>query len=187
MPEYDERTGHDRQQVLALGPATDGLALPVLRFSQGQEPQVTFFNCGLVERPDGLWLLARRSRNEPRVKIGFNDVVAFILDPLTYEPQHGVALKMQTAFPGQEHFEDPRAVFHDGKTFIFCCNFIVTHGGARWTGAHQTVNVVEEVNNKEWKTARRFDPVYGNNGPGIGGTRAWKRTGRPSCAPIRCT
>src|SRR5271157_858711 len=91
-------------------------------FGKAQPQNVCFFNCGLVERPDGLWLIVRRSRNERNIRIGYNDLMAFLLDGKT--PSFGLAIRTQHFFD-REHFEDPRAIYHRGTTYISACNFIV--------------------------------------------------------------
>lgn len=143
-------------------------------FRKAQTPGVSYFNCGLVRRPDGLWLVTRRSRNEKNVRIGFNDVVPFYLDPSTMLPEYGRKLTCPTNFD-REHFEDPRAIFHKGKTYVSACNFVVTHNGSSWTGAHQVMLEVAEMSRDEWRVSRRIDPIYGNNGPRIGADKGMEK------------
>ena len=136
-------------------------------FGKAQPPNVFFFNCGLVERPDGLWLITRRSRNEHNVKIGYNDLMAFRLDD-SYNPTFGLTMRFQHFFD-REHFEDPRAIYHRGITYVSACNFVVTNNGKSWTGAHQVLNVIRSLDSKNpWQVDRRIDPVYGFNGAAIG-------------------
>lgn len=129
-------------------------------FGKAKKEGVDFFNCGLVERPDGTWLVARRSQAHPKIKIGMNDIVCFLLEDKV--PVRYVKADIQSTFPGQEHFEDPRAIYHNGVTYISCCNFIIKGNG--WTGAHQVVAAMDN----EWKTIKRFDPVFGGNGSDLG-------------------
>jgi predicted GH43/DUF377 family glycosyl hydrolase len=136
-------------------------------FGKAQLSNVCFFNCGLVERPDGLWLITRRSRNEKNIKIGYNDLMAFRLDENKI-PSYGLSMKFNRFFD-KEHFEDPRAIYHKGITYISSCNFVVTNNGRGWTGAHQVLNVIHRVDPKNiWVAERRIDPVYGFNGASIG-------------------
>ena len=136
-------------------------------FGKMQSPTVCYFNCGLVERPDGLWLVTRRSRNEKGVKIGFNDIMCFLLDA-NLTPIHAVQTKFHHFFD-REHFEDPRAIYHRGITYISACNFVVLNGGRGWTGAHQVLNVIGRMESRNtWISNERIDPVYGNNGNTIG-------------------
>ena len=133
-------------------------------FGIAEKKGVDYFNCGLVRRPDGLWLITRRSRNQRGVPFGMNDIVAFQLDEQTRKPLRGAPIRMQKRWEG-EQWEDARAVYHNGRTFISCCDFIWQRGS--WTGAHQ---IVEEVSN-EWQSVRRFDPVYGHNEDNLGRNR----------------
>lgn len=136
-------------------------------FGKLQSASVCYFNPGLVERPDGLWLIARRSRNERGVRIGYNDIIAFMLDA-NMTPTHAVQTKFFKFFD-REHFEDPRAIYHNGNTYISACNFVVLNNGKGWTGAHQVLNVIPGLNSRNtWASNQRLDPVYGFNGPAIG-------------------
>ncbi len=132
----------------------------VFSFGKAEAPdKLAYFNPGLVQRPDGLWLVARRSENRPDMSIGMNSLMAFKLDShLT--PQFGVPIKIPARFPG-EHFEDARAVYRDGTTWISCSNFVVIPHRPKemWTGSQITVCPV----NSNWQTLDRFDPVYRNN------------------------
>lgn len=125
-------------------------------FGKAQVPGTDYFNCGIVERPDGRWLIVRRAKFKDALDLGMNDIMAFKLDGLT--PLFGVKVQMGQQFE-IEHFEDPRAYYHDGRTFISCCNFIRNNKGC--TYPHQ---IICEVTN-DWKLIKRHDPVYGHNGP----------------------
>ena len=128
-------------------------------FGKAEFPRSAYFNCGLVSRPDGNWLAVRRAVFDRAVRVGKNDIVAFKLDDKI--PLHGIRVKLTKTFEG-EHYEDPRAIYHKGITYVSCTDFVWSSKG--WSGAHQ---IIEAVNNN-WESIKRFDPVYGRNGAGIG-------------------
>ncbi len=138
-----------------------GFRVGFFNFGQAEKPGVDYFNCALAQRDDGLWLVVRRSRNRARLHFGFNDLVAFLLDPVTLRPIRGVPVQMQKRWP-DEQWEDPRVMMVNGRTFISCCDFIWNR--TAWTGAHQ---IIEEVD-ANWSSIRRFDPTYGFNGDNLG-------------------
>jgi predicted GH43/DUF377 family glycosyl hydrolase len=129
-------------------------------FGKWERDGINYFNPGLVRRPDGLWLIARRSVVSPKIRVGVNDLVAFKLSGKT--PVLGQEIKMRAVFPKMEHFEDPRGIYYNGVTYISCCNFIIRN--TNWTGAHQVVGSVGD----DWRCINRYDPVYGSNGREIG-------------------
>lgn len=129
-------------------------------FGKAATPNTAFFNCGLIKRHDGLWMISRRSRNMTGIRFGLNDLMAFQLNSLL-QPVKGIPIQIQRRFP-DEQWEDARAFYHKGRLYISFCNFVWTSSG--WTGAHQAVVEVDSG----WGQVRRFDPVYGNNGPAIG-------------------
>jgi len=118
-------------------------------FGKATQPHIQYFNCGIVERPDGLWLVTRRART------GFNDVVAFELRDKT--PLRGYTVKFLKSFADQ-HYEDPRAIHHDGQTYISTTTFMIL-GEKRWTRAHQTLSFV----NEKWTAQRQISVQYGSN------------------------
>ena len=135
-------------------------AIGLFSFGKAESPdKLAYFNPGLVHRPDGLWLIARRSENKPGITIGMNSLMAFKLDGFL-TPQYGVPVKMIPRFPG-EHFEDARAVQFGDTTWISCSNFIVIPRKPKelWTGSQIAVCPV----NSQWQAIDRIDPVYGNN------------------------
>lgn len=137
----------------------------MFNFGKAKLPGVAYFNPGLVERPDGLWLIVRRSKEWPRMSFGFNDLMAFKLEG-DHQPVKGVKIQIPQMLNG-EHFEDPRAVYYAGTTWISCCNFVVypiSNMKQTWTGAHQLLCDV----NEHWNTTKRNDPVYGKNGASPG-------------------
>lgn len=129
-------------------------------FGKAKVDGVDYFNCGLVERPDATWLVTRRSKNVKWSKIGFNDIMCFKLQDTM--PTWGIKSALNPMHPDVEHFEDPRALYHDGKTYLTCCNFVMKM--RQWTGAHQIVCEVDE----NWSLIKRYDPVYGYNGRELG-------------------
>jgi predicted GH43/DUF377 family glycosyl hydrolase len=158
--------------LAALKPVADGVPsilqqtdwpCGIFNFGKGEHPQTDYFNCGLVQRPDGLWLLTRRSIWKDRLIFGMNDIVAFRLggpDGLT--PTIGWRVKFMNTNTN-EQYEDPRVVYHDSKTYLACCNF-VWYRTKKWTGAHQILVIC----NDNWDVRVRFDPIYGSNGRGLG-------------------
>ena len=123
-------------------------------FGRAKQDNVCFFNCGIVERPDGLWLVTRRARNW-NDNLGFNDVVAFRMKDKT--PIKGYALKFLKSFADQ-HYEDPRAIWHNGYTYVSTTTFLI-YGAKRWSRAHQTLSVL----NDQWQAIRQVSVHYGNN------------------------
>jgi len=135
----------------------------MFNFGKAVQMGVTYFNPGLVERPDGWWLVVRRSKEWPRMSFGFNDLMAFKLED-RHNPTMGVKIQVPQMLNG-EHFEDPRAIYFKGQTWLSCCNFVVYPISAKkqtWTGAHQ---ILCEVN-EHWNTPKRHDPIFGKNGGG---------------------
>jgi len=138
------------------------------KFDFGKQDGYAFFNCGIVERPDGLWLIARRSKNDRRFRVGFNDMIAAKLDESNYRIIGSLPIVTKHHFE-KEHFEDPRAIYHDGTTYISACNFLIVNNGMGWTGAHQTMNAIRSINsNRFWQVDHRYDPIFGYNGERIG-------------------
>ncbi len=138
---------------------TQGWDAGFFHFGKAEQKGVDYFNCGLVHRPDGLWLIVRRSKWKNGLRFGMNDLVAFLLNGRN--PVRGVPIRTEKRWP-DEQWEDPRAVFANGKTFVTCCNFIWANHG--WTGAHQMISEV----NSDWSSVKRYDPIYGHNGDNIG-------------------
>ena len=141
----------------------------IFDFGKAARPNVEYFNCSLVTRSDGDWLITRRSVWMAGVALGQNDIVAFLLDD-NLVPQHGIKVFIP-AWHRKEHFEDPRAVMHNGQIWISACSFV--WWGTGWTGAHQVMSSVDD----RWAATARVDPVYGKNGPtiytGSGNEKNW--------------
>jgi predicted GH43/DUF377 family glycosyl hydrolase len=137
-------------------------------FGRQQTTNFAYFNPGLVERPDGLWLVARRSKNDRRMRVGFNDMVAVRLSEGDYRPLFMLPIVTKHVFD-KEHFEDPRAIYHNGATYLSACNFVIVNNGMGWSGAHQTMNIVRTMTStNRWTVDERIDPLFGYNGPRIG-------------------
>ncbi len=134
-------------------------------FRKAKVPGVDFFNPAIVRRHDGLWLVTRRSEFLDSFEFGYNELMAFSLDD-DHLPLFGVPIYCDKFSP-REHFEDPRAVWHNDQYWLSACNFVIypeaDGGGKTWTGAHQ---VLLEMGKENWQTHRRHDPVYGFNGSG---------------------
>ena len=120
---------------------------------------VDYFNCAICKIGDVKWLVTRRSINQPKAIFGMNDLVAFELRGMT--PLRGVRVGTEKRF-NAEQWEDPRVLVHNNRVWVSCCDFVWQKG--KWTGAHQ---IVTEVNEK-WQGIKRYDPVYGGNGPNLG-------------------
>jgi predicted GH43/DUF377 family glycosyl hydrolase len=161
--------------------ANKGWLAGIFDFAKAKQPGVDWFNCGVIERADGTWLITRRSQWKQREDFGYNDIMAFKLEDV--RPIVGVKVHMGTQFP-HEHFEDPRAVMVNGRTFISACNFIRYRVGQRetMTWPHQMISEV----NMEWQLVQRWDPAYGFNGRDSGSNTHheknwlwWWRNGHP--------
>lgn len=131
----------------------------IFNFGKGEREGVSFFNPGLVRRPDGLWLIARRSVDYPSMPYGKNDICAFHLDETTMIPKVGYPLKVPNS--GElEQFEDPRAFRWGEQTWIGMVNFSWFDDGS-WTGAHQCLASYRD--DEEWTPIVRRDPPVETN------------------------
>lgn len=133
----------------------------MIDFGKANRQGVAYFNPGIVERPDGLWLVVRRCKDWPRFEYGLNDLMAFRLEGPEHLPVTGVKVQIPPMLNG-EHFEDPRVIYRDGFTWLSCCNFVVYADKPiqKWTGAHQLFCQVNDA----WNCLKRYDPIYGGNG-----------------------
>lgn len=138
-----------------------GFSAGIFDWGRANQPNVAYFNSSLVKRPDGLWIIARRSRNDPKLRVGMNDLVRIRLDGIT--PKEIFPIRMPWQFV-DEHFEDPRATHHNGITWIFACNFVWGRNATRWTGAHQVLAGFDD----NWNCVGRYDIPYGGNGESPG-------------------
>ncbi len=119
-----------------------------------------FFNPGIIERNDGLWLITRASGHHPQgFMYGQNSIIAFKLDDTGKQPCYGKVLSWPVDNP-QQHFEDPRGVYHPalGQTLIGCCTF-TWDGPGNWSGPHQAFGAFDE----EWNCKKMDYPVIGGN------------------------
>lgn len=128
-------------------------------FGKAKDRRTDFFNPAICRVDEKLWLVARRSINDPTQLFGMNDIVAFELRGML--PIHGVKVNMGTRFE-KEQFEDPRVLQHCGKLWVSCCDF--WWGRKKWTGAHQMITEVD----RKWQYMKRSDTIYGKNGATMG-------------------
>ncbi len=138
----DDSTAPIKAQAEAQGWNAD-----YYHFGKLEDQGNDYFNPGLVERPDGLWLLARVSEPHPEgFKFGQNNVFAFMLDKTGKIPKMGKRLNWPVDEPRQ-HFEDPRGFYHPGinQTIIGVCTFLWYPMGT-WTGPIQALGMFDE----EW-------------------------------------
>src|SRR5882762_4224476 len=122
-----------------------------------------FFNPGLVERDDGIWLLVRASGLHPEgFMYGQNRLVAFMLDETGKIPKMGKILNWPVENP-QQHFEDPRGFYHHDlhQTIIGACTFL-WNGPGDWTGALQVFGAFDD----DWNCKKMDYPKIGAN-PGL--------------------
>lgn len=142
-------------------------------FGKSEVPGIEHFNPGLVRRPDGLWLLVRRSEIREGYWYGHNSIWACKLredkvpigGPKLWFPESGA----------EEQFEDPRAVYWHEQTWIGCCNFTWFLNGS-WTGAHQMIAIFKDqspdgITEASWTAIARRDPAIGTNSAKKGNTR----------------
>lgn len=120
-------------------------------FGKAESPEVCYFNPGLCRRPDGLWMLVRRSDNVQGSPFGMNSVWAIKLDETGRIPIKGQKLNWNGAQDAQQ-FEDARAFYVEpfDQVGISVCTFqwfgnIV--GGTSWTGAIQALGFFD----KDWE------------------------------------
>lgn len=149
--------------TIALQAQASGFKAGIFSFGKAEQPNVHYFNSACVKRPDGEWLIVRKAIISDGNPFGMNDLWAFKLDQHR-QPAIGYRVNTEKRFL-DEHKEDCRAVYHNGLTWIVCCNFCYRYHNrnAGWTGAHQMIVAVDQG----WNTVKRFDPVYGGNGPDL--------------------
>lgn len=143
---------------------SQGWQADIIHFGKAEQPGIDFFNPGLVRRPDGLWLLVRTSAARDGMPFGHNQIWACKFDGK--QPLGGPILKFPNS-RADEQFEDPRAVYWNGQTWISCVNFEWFANGS-WTGAHQMLGVFKDkspqgVTEESWSPLARRDPIVGTN------------------------
>lgn len=148
----------DGTATLADQCAGNGWNFGFYDFGKGESPDATYFNPGLVQRDDGLWLIARRSENSGTI-FGMNQVWAFMLDETGKIPKMGKLLNWPESL-GDQQYEDARAFYHPRlkQTGIGATSFIWYNDGS-WTGAHQVFGFFDQ----NWECKIKHDPVFGGN------------------------
>lgn len=119
-----------------------------------------FFNPGLIQREDGIYLLVRASGPHPSgFMYGQNSIIAFKCDDEGKRPINGKVLHWPVENQ-QQHFEDPRGFYHEGlgQTMIGCCTFL-WNGPGDWTGALQVFGAFDW----EWNCKKMDYPKIGGN------------------------
>ncbi len=159
--QIDRDIEHDDSTPSVLDQAkTAGWKCEYYTFGKAEEPGIDYFNPGIIERPDGLWLLTRASGLHPQgFMYGQNAIIAFKLSDNGKQPCYGKVLKWPVDNP-QQHFEDPRGFYHPaiGQTLIGCCTFLWDGPGA-WSGPHQAFGAFDD----EWNCKKMDYPVIGGN------------------------
>jgi predicted GH43/DUF377 family glycosyl hydrolase len=131
-----------------------GFKAGLFDFGRARLPNTDYFNCGIIERHDGWWLVTRRARFTIKDKMGMNDIMAFKLNHL--KPAYGVRVNLGTRYE-MEHYEDPRVFYLNGKLHVSCCTFVRNRRGCHYP--HQIICEVDD----QWNLVRRYDPVVGHN------------------------
>jgi predicted GH43/DUF377 family glycosyl hydrolase len=129
-------------------------------FGKADDQGTDFFNPGIIERPDGPWLITRASGLHAQgFQYGQNSIIAFELDPTGKQPKRGKILKWPVD-NAQQHFEDPRGFYHPGlnQTLIGCCTFL-WNGPGDWTGPHQCLGAFDD----DWECKKMDYPLVGGN------------------------
>lgn len=140
--------------------AANGWEAGYYHFGKLEDDGNDYFNPGIVERQDGLWLIVRRSEPHPQgFEFGQNYIFAFKLDDTGKIPQMGIRLRWPIDDPDQ-HFEDPRGFFHPrlNQTLIGACSFI-WQSGVGWTGSHQALGAFDQ----DWLCRKMDYPMVGGN------------------------
>lgn len=135
-------------------------------FGKAENKGFEFFNPGIVRRPDGRWLIVRSSELVQGMPYGKNRIWACKLldDNVSIG---GPTLRFKDS-ANDEQFEDPRAVYWNGQTWIACVNFTWFPNGS-WTGAHIMLGVFKDqsdgvnITEESWAPIARRDPPVGTN------------------------
>jgi predicted GH43/DUF377 family glycosyl hydrolase len=150
----------DGTPPLSVQAEKEGWEFGFYDFGKAEEPGVDWFNPGLVQRPDGLWLLVRRSVRENL--FGRNEVCAILLNDSGRIPKGGKKLEWLEAEADEQH-EDARAVYVEGlnQVLVSACNFVWYGDGEGWTGATQVVGFFDS----EWECKIKHRPPIEGNPP----------------------
>lgn len=130
------------------------------KFGKLELPNVRYFNCSVITKRDGDWLIARRSKHfstKQTFPPGLNDLIAFHLND-EHVPTHAQPIVLHRRYK-DEQAEDPRAMWMMGKLYVSATTFQVLPGN-KWTGCHQIVAPIGD----QWLSQRLHDPEYGKNG-----------------------
>ena len=127
-------------------------------FGKAKTPDVRYFNCSVIRKRDGLWLIARRSHTLPKVAVGMNDLMAFKMTD-SLQMHFGSKIRFPKTLTEQHH-EDPRVSVINGRVWISANTFQINAKRTGWTGAHQCVGRATD----DWGIDYVADPVYGKNG-----------------------
>lgn len=130
----------------------------IFDFGTANVAGIEHFNPGLIRRPDGLWLIVRRSEIVDGMPYGRNGLWACKLTE-DLQPHGGPLLKFPNSGP-EEQCEDPRAFRWNDQTWIGCVNFTWFPDGT-WTGAHQCLFSYRD--DSEWTPIVRRDPPVETN------------------------
>lgn len=167
IPEENEPVvpmGIDDTPTIVDQARAKGWEAATFSFGKAEDANTAFFNPGLVERDDGLWLMVRRSVFEHALDFGKNNIWACKLNP-DMTPHGGKFL----TFPNSDHreqFEDARCIKFGNRVFVAACNFI-WWGDGSWTGAHQVIaDFAIDYNDPEqdWAGLNRYDLEIEGNG-----------------------
>jgi predicted GH43/DUF377 family glycosyl hydrolase len=157
--------GQDHTPSIIDQAKAHGWQAGIFNFGKAESPEVAYFNPGLIERPDGLWLIVRRSEFDPNNSFGRNALYAIKLkDDQSLQTEWGKRL----IFIGEnesEHFEDPRVVYHNEQMLVAACSFI-WYGNGEWTGGHQVLGVFKSVpgsREEDWTCLKVYRPEVGHN------------------------
>ncbi len=159
--QIDRDIEHDDETPSIIEQAkSNGWNCQYYSFGKAEDPGTDYFNPGIIERPDGLWLLTRASGLHPMgFMYGQNAIIAFKLNDNGKQPCYGKVLQWPVDNP-EQHFEDPRGFYHPaiGQTLIGCCTFM-WNGPGDWTGPHQAFGAFDE----EWNCKKMDYPLIGGN------------------------
>src|SRR5450759_1202971 len=116
MPEEVPVEVGDETPTIKEQAARRGWKSEIWSFGKADQPQIEHFNPGLVRRPDGLWLLVRRSEQVQGLPYGMNKIWACKLVGDDEKTPHGGPCLNFPNSKQAEQFEDPRAVHWNGQT-----------------------------------------------------------------------